>query len=73
MQNFLHEGGFKPMPVLEGRKSQAAASTGKKLEATLWNIHSSGICCIVCLDHVYSLIRSALRNEAGCGLTNTTS
>lgn len=72
MQNFLHEGGFKTMPMLEGRKWQATAYVGKKLEPAGWNIESSGICCIVCLDHVYSLIRSGLRNEADCGLSNPT-
>lgn len=73
MQNFLHQGDFKPMPMLEGSKWQAALSTGKKLEPAVWNIQSSGICFVVCLDHVYSLIRSALRNETDCGLSNTTS
>lgn len=56
MQNFLHEGGFKPVPMLEGGKWQAAAFMGKKLESALWNIQSSGVCCIVCLDRVYSLV-----------------
>lgn len=56
MQNFLHEDGFKPMPMLEGSKWQAAASTGKKLEPVAWNIQSSGICCIVCLDYIYSIL-----------------
>lgn len=68
MQIFLRGRGFKPMPMLEGRKWQVAASAGKKLEPAAQNIQSSGICCIVCLDHVYSLIRSGLKNEADCGL-----
>lgn len=73
MQDFLHEGGFEPRPVLEAGKWQAAASPGEKLEPAVWDRECGGISWSVCLDHGYPLIRSGLRNEADCGWRNAAS